>query len=97
MWNNYPDKVSYEKKTEEDSFGGGGHGSPKTVYMRLVSGRSVSKVNDNVESIEKGLMYHSPFEVFEGDKINGRTVVEKPIPSRGPIGNKIEFWRAKVK
>lgn len=76
MWNNYYDKVQYEEKEKQlDDYGNIVYKPARTINVREVAGGNKFVVNDNETTTKYNKEYHIPFEVNEGDKIDGRIVI----------------------
>lgn len=76
MWDNYYDTVIYEKKGDGlDYSGNPSYSSPISIKVRQVSGGQDFTVSTEGQEVKYTKKYQIPFEVFEGDKIDGHTIV----------------------
>ena len=95
MWNNYYDEVEYIEKSEElDKTGSIVYKSPRNIKARQVSGGESYVNKDDSTSIKYTKEYQIPFMVNEGDKLDGRLVINVEA-SKDVFGN-FHFCIAKV-
>ena len=95
MWDNYYDKVEYIEKSEKlDNFGNIVYLPSRVIDVRYVSGGEKFIIGKDDTSTKYTKEYHVPFLVKEGDKIDGKLVVQVE-PNRDVFGN-FHFCIAKV-
>lgn len=92
----YPDKVLYEQKTGQDKSLNNTYATAKFVQMKYVKGKDVTVTTSKGVSNEHRRLYRSPFELNEGDRLDGKTVVAVEPPSRD-VFNKTLAYKAWVK
>lgn len=98
MFDFYPDKIYYISKDGTKDMFGYTNNEPVEKFVRYVGGKDVQVENNNNFSIEHRLEYHSPFEIFVGDKIiknKDRLEVKKVEEIRDIFFNTL-FWRFEV-
>jgi hypothetical protein len=87
MWDNYYDKVEYMQKTDElDNIGYPKFLPPRTIDVRYVSGGEHFVIGKEDTSVKFTKEYQVPFMINEGDKIDGKSVVDVK-PSKDVFGN----------
>lgn len=95
MWNNYYDSVEYtEQSNKLDKSGSIVYNEPRTIKVRNVSGGESYITKEDGNSIKYTKEYQIPFMIKEGDKIDGRLVVNVE-PSKDVFGT-FHFCIAKV-
>lgn len=95
MWDNYYDRVQYEESTEQlDDIGDKVYKESRLVDCRYVSGGSEQVISKESSSIKYTKEYHFPFEIKEGDKIDGRMVVS--VDANKDVFGHVHFYIVKV-
>lgn len=95
MWDNYYDKVLYEKKTEQlDESGYSVYLSPRTIDVRCVSDGEKFIISKDDTSTKYTKEYHISFKIYEGDKINGKLVLS--VNNNNDVFGNFHFCIAKV-
>lgn len=99
MFDRYNDTVQYiAKSSENDLFNGKKEAAAVTLNMRYVGGASVAVQGSNSRGVEDRLVFHSPVEVLEGNKLvynNRKMNIKKVEDVRDVFGNTI-FYRLEV-
>lgn len=76
MWDNYYDTVTYEKRGEGlDYSGNPTFSAPVSIKVRHVAGGQEQILKTEGQEIKFTKKYQVPFQVYEGDKIDGHTIV----------------------
>ena len=95
MWDNYYDKVEYlEKEDKPDKSGNIVYKTPRIINVRYVGGGERFIISKDDTSTKYSKVYHIPFMIKEGDKIDNNLVVSVDA-SRDVFGN-FHFCIAKV-
>lgn len=90
MFDNYYDLVEYKEAVGKNEFGNIEYHQPEMRYTRYVKGLDVISVEGEKTIVRYKRVYHCPFEVKEGDKIDNHLVTDVR-PSRDISGH-IHFW-----
>lgn len=95
MWDNYYDEVTYEKKEEGlDYSGNPSFSSPVVIHVRHVAGGQEQHISTDNQEVKYTKKYQIPFKVFEGDKIDGHTIVN--VEDSKDVFGKYHFTIARV-
>lgn len=90
MFDRYYDTVEYEAAGGSDKSGNPIYQMPKQVNVRFVKGGEVQTVAGDRIITQYKRVYHTPFEVKQGDKLDGHLVTDVK-PSRD-ISGQIYFY-----
>lgn len=90
MFGGYYDTVEYKAIQGKDKFGTITYAEPDDKQVRFVKGQDVISIDGEKQIIRYKRIYHTPFEVKEGDLLDGHNVTDIR-PSRDLHGN-IHFY-----
>lgn len=91
----FDDIVVYEKSNGVDETDYPLYEPPENRNMRIAYDGYVEVIKNGNTAREWKRVYHSPFEVFENDKVNG-TILKEITVCKTPLGD-ILYWRIEVR
>lgn len=94
LWNNYYNKVKYQRQLGLDESGNIKYGEPEEINVRQVSGGESYIISGDTVSRTFSKEYQIPFEISEGDMIEGRIV--KSVENSCDVFGNFHFCIAKV-
>lgn len=95
MWGQFSELAKYEKKiSDADRFGGIKYAPAEYVKVRRFGAREVFEQSEKGTAIGFRELYHFPFEVNIGDRVDDKLVKEIQ-PAKGFNGS-VYFWRVWV-
>lgn len=94
MFNSYNDKCLYELNVGTDSFNNIKYSSGVIKDFRFIKAKQTLDISSKGTQTVFNRIYHSSFEVYEGDRIGGK-LVKAVAPIRGITGI-LHYWKVWV-
>lgn len=93
---NFNDDVVYEKYKGKDKMNTIVYESPTVVKMKIADVIYKEDIIKNGNTVsEKRIIYHSPFEIDDKDRLDGRIILQVK-ECREPATSTILYWRVVV-